>query len=115
MININNFLELCFIYAERFFDEDVFAGFEGGNDLTGVEVVTGGDDDGINVRIVDNCAFVSGREFKTKLMGHMLGTNSRSRANTNKLDSLDLFHCGEKSAFCEFAGAEQADPNRRKA
>jgi hypothetical protein len=93
----------------------VFAGLEGGDDLTGMEVVTGGNDDCINVRIVDNCTFVSGREFETELMSHMLGTNAGSCANANKFDAFHPLHCREESSLGKFTGAEQADPYGRKA
>ena len=112
MIDINDFLEFGLINTQGLFAENVFAGFESGDDLSGMEVVTSGNNDGVDFGIVEYLSFVCCCIVEVKLMRHMLGTNSRSRTNTNKFDSLDFFHRGQKSAFGEFTGAQKANPDR---
>lgn len=112
VICLNNFIQFDFIEAERFFNEDMFASFEGRDDLVSMEVVTGGNDYCINIGIIKYLVLIGGRKPKTELTSNVLSTDSCGRTDTSEFDARNLLHCWKQSPFCKLTSTEQTDSHR---
>src|SRR4051812_29619624 len=98
--------------AQRFFAEDVFTVFQGGERLRSVEIMARGDYDGIYAFALEDLVRVGGAGGKGKLVGSVARLQSRCGTDRHQFGAGSGFDRRQKRAGREGTGAYHADADR---
>src|SRR5712692_4348770 len=104
--------QLIFIQTQRLFAEDVLAGLQGCQHLSGMQVMTSGDDDGVDRQIADQSVFIGGTVVKSELLRDVLGMGAVGGTHADQRHTTNSFYRRQQRAGGEATRSEQSDSNR---
>src|SRR5260370_42424714 len=93
--------QLIFIQAQRLFTEHVLTGLQRCQHLSGMQVMTGGDNDGVDRRIVDQAVFIGGTVVKSELLRDVMGMGAIGGAHTHQCRTTKSFYGRQYRAGAE--------------
>src|SRR5438034_11217368 len=85
VVGLNDFGQFVFLEAKRFFAEDVLAGLERRHDVGRMQVMAGGDHDGVHSGIIDDLSFVRSAISKAEFLGCVARVRAARGTYSNKL------------------------------
>src|SRR5712692_9670651 len=104
--------QLIFIQTQRLFAEDVLAGLQGCQHLSGMQVMTSGDDDCVDRQIADQSVFIGGTVVKSELLRDGLGMGAVGGTHADQRHTTNSFYRRQQRAGGEATRSEQSDSNR---
>src|SRR3982074_1053784 len=90
--------QLIFIQAQRLFTEHVLTGLQRCQHLSGMQMMTGGDYDGVDRRITDQAVFIGGTVVKSELLRDVMGMGTIGGAHTDQRRTTNSFYCRQQCA-----------------
>ena len=85
---------------------DMFASFEGRDNLARVQVMTGGDDDSVDLGVAEYLVFVGGTVAKAEFVASVASTEASGGADANEFDTWHPPHGREQGGGGEVAGTQ---------
>ena len=83
LVSPHDFAQLIFIQAQRLFTEDVLTALQRCQHLSGMQMMTRGDYDGVDRLIADQLVFIGGTVVKSELLRDVMGMGTVGGAHAD--------------------------------